>query len=85
LRRKDIFFEREKEFTINYKGEILKHSFCADFVVLNNVIVEIKAAEGGLSGDNIAQTLNYLKVSGCKICLLINFGGRKLEYKRLIY
>jgi GxxExxY protein len=85
LIRKSVFFEREKEFSIDYKGIILKHSFFADFVVFNNVIVEIKAAEGELSDDNIAQTLNYLKVSDCKIGLLINFGRRKLEYKRLIY
>lgn len=85
LNRKGIFFEREKEYPIEYKGIILKHTFFADFVVLENIIVEIKAAEGGMSDANIAQTINYLKASECKVGLLINFGRKKLEYKRLIY
>ncbi|MBI1769113.1 MAG: GxxExxY protein [Bacteroidetes bacterium] len=83
--QKNILFEREKEYQVIYKGRKLQHNFYADFVVFNNIILELKAAEGGVSDDNIAQTLNYLKVSGCKVGLLINFGRRKLEYKRLIY
>jgi GxxExxY protein len=83
--QKNIFYEREKEYNVLYKGEILQHNFYADFVVFNSIILEVKAAEGGMSDSNIAQTLNYLKVSGCKVGLLINFGRRKLEYKRLIF
>jgi GxxExxY protein len=83
--QRKILFEREKEYQVIYKGKVLQHSFYADFVVFNNVILELKATEGGISDDNIAQTLNYLKVSGCKVGLLINFGRIKLEYKRLIF
>lgn len=85
FKKRNIFYEREKEYQVVYKGIVLPHSFYADFVVFSNVILELKAAEGGISDDNIAQTLNYLKVSSCKVGLLINFGRRKLEYKRLIF
>lgn len=85
LRTRGIPFVREKEYKVKYKDVTLKHCFFADLVIFDSIIIEIKAAEGGLSDENIAQTLNYLKVSGCKIGLLINFGRRKLEYKRLIF
>lgn len=83
--QRNIPFEREKEYQVIYKGIKLQHNFYADFVVFKNIILELKAVEGGISDDNVAQTLNYLKVSGCKIGLLINFGRKKLEYKRLIF
>jgi GxxExxY protein len=52
--------------------------------VLNNVIVEVKATKDGISNDFIAQALNYMKVSGCSLGLIINFGKSSLEYKRLL-
>jgi len=78
-------FCREKEYDICYKGILLAHKFFADFVVEDNIIVEIKAAEGAITNENIAQTLNYLKASGCKVGLIVNFGRKSLEYKRLIF
>jgi len=85
LSKKEISFEREKEYRITYKGVVLPHRFFADFVVLNSIVLEIKAAEGGLAEFHFAQTLNYLKVSGCKLGLLVNFGRQSLEYKRLVF
>jgi len=82
--KEEIPFCREKEFDINYKGIILPHKFYADFWVADEVIVEVKACKDGMSNDFIAQTLNYLKVSGCSLGLVINFGKTSLEYKRLI-
>ena len=80
----EIDFTREKEFDINYKGIILPHKYYADFFVMDNVIVEAKATKDGISNDFIAQTLNYMKVSGCSLGLIINFGKSTLEYKRLV-
>ena len=80
-----INFEREKEFDINYKGIILPHKFYADFFVLDKIIVEIKSTKEGISKEYIAQTLNYLKVSGTRLGLIVNFGKSSLEYKRLIF
>ena len=83
---KDSFSKllREKKFDINYKGAILLHKFYADFFVKDKIIVEIKSTKEGISNEYITQTLNYLKVSGCRLGLIINFGKSSLEYKRLI-
>lgn len=62
---------------------LLNKKYIADFMCFNEVIVEIKAMEG-LSSDHIAQVLNYLKATNKKIGLLINFGARSLQYKRVI-
>lgn len=82
---KDIPIEREKEFKIEYKQTILQHSFFADFVFYDNIIVEVKANEGAINDSCISQTLNYLKASGCRVGLIINFGRNSLEYQRLIF
>ena len=78
-----IFYEREKEFTVNYKGIVLPHRFYADFVVFGNIILEVKSVQN-IIDEHIAQTLNYLKVSQNKVALLVNFNEDKLRYQRLI-
>ncbi len=85
LSNKGIAFEREKEYKVKYKDTTLPHKFFADFVVSDSIILELKAAEGGIAEAQVAQILNYLKVSGCKVGLLVNFGRNRLEYKRLIF
>jgi GxxExxY protein len=64
---------------------VLRHKFFADIVVFGNVILEIKAKEGGISEEDYAQTINYLKVSGCNVGLILNFSRLKLEIKRVIF
>lgn len=59
LRKKAIEFDREKEYNIEYNGIILPHNFYADFVLFDKIILEVKAAEGGLADNQIAQTINY--------------------------
>jgi GxxExxY protein len=65
LTRKNYSFDREKQYLITYNGVILPHKFYADFVILDKIILEIKAAERGIGDEQIAQTINYLKASGC--------------------
>jgi GxxExxY protein len=84
-RLKLIQYEREKEYQIIYKDAILPHRFFADFVVFGKIIVEIKAKEGGIAEEDIAQALNYLKCSGCKVGLILNFGKMKLDIRRVIF
>ncbi len=84
LYQNDLFFEREKMYEIPYKKIILPHKFYADFVIFNQVILEIKAKDG-IAPEDMAQTLNYLKCSGCKIGLILNFGQMKLDIKRVIF
>ena len=80
---KNIPYEREKSFDINYKNKKLLHSYLADFIVYNKVVLEVKAVEQLVSA-NIKQTINYLAVSKLKIGLLVNFGESSLIYKRII-
>jgi GxxExxY protein len=70
---------------IYYKETILRHRFYADFVVFDKVIVEIKAKERGIAEEDYAQTLNYLKCSGCKVGLILNVAKLKLEIKRVVF
>ena len=77
-------YTREQGLSVHYKGKLLKHRFNADFTLFENIIVEVKSGEEGVIEKAIAQTLNYLRASGCRVGLIINFGKTKLEYKRLI-
>ncbi len=77
-----IPFEREKEFTVNYKDTILKHKFYADFVVYNGIILEIKTVDC-FNANHYNQCLNYLKTSKNELALLVNFNSISLEYKRI--
>jgi GxxExxY protein len=83
LKRKAVHYEREKEYLIAYKTVILPHKFFADFVVFDGVIVEVKA-QSGISEADHAQLLNYLRASGCKVGLILNFGEVSLRIKRMV-
>ena len=58
--------------------------YYADLMVENKVIVELKTGEA-FNAIHEAQLLNYLKATGIKVGLLINFGPKKCEHKRLVY
>lgn len=63
-----------------YKGRALKKKYFADFVCYGEIIIKLKAAKT-LEDAHYAQLLNYLKATGKKIGLLINFGSKNLQYK----
>ena len=83
FKQNNIPFEREKEFSIEYKGIILPHKFYADFVVNEDIILEIKSVKE-FSNEHIAQVLNYMKLSNSEIGLLTNFQTKSLQYKRYV-
>ena len=84
LTRRQIPFESLKPIKIIYKGRTLKKEFVADLICYGKIIVELKAQEN-LSGKEEAQVLNYLKATGIKVAVVINFGSHpKLEWKRLV-
>ena len=83
LQKQKIPYEREKLMNIFYKGIKLKKKYSADFVCYDKIIVEVKALSS-LSSDHEAQILNYLKTTSLKLGLLINFGAKSLQYKRLV-
>ncbi|MBE9488965.1 MAG: GxxExxY protein [Bacteroidetes bacterium] len=80
---RNINFQREKEFTVTYKDIILPHKFYADFVIFDKIILEIKSVEN-LNDKHIAQCINYLKVSNCKLAILANFHKDLLDHKRIV-
>jgi GxxExxY protein len=81
--RQEIPFVREPKLEISYKGTVLQKYYEADFVCYDKIIVETKALNK-LSNIDQSQVINYLKASGYKLGLLINFGTDSLEYKRLV-
>jgi GxxExxY protein len=81
--KKKIPFEREKEYNIEYKDIILSKRYFADFVVFDEIILEIKAISQ-LTTSDTGQTLNYLACSKNQIGLVINFGEDSLKYRRVI-
>ena len=79
-----IPFESQAVVEILYKGKPLNKAYQPDYVCYEEIIVEIKAISS-LSGIEEAQIINYLKATGLKVGLLINFGNRSLEHKRFVY
>lgn len=79
-----IEYEREKKYEVEYKGKILPHHFFADFVVFNNIILEVKAQKT-IADSHYSWVLNYLAISGCQLGLIVNFGEKSLMTKRIIF
>ena len=79
-----IPFEAQPVIDIKYKGEPLEKKYQPDYICYDEVIIEIKAISA-LTGLEEAQLINYLKATGLKVGLLMNFGSKSLEHKRLVY
>ena len=79
----NIPYEREKEFTIDYKEHQLKKKFYADFVVYDEIILEVKATKL-IVEENIAQTLNYMCITKSGLGIIANFSLKTLQQKRLV-
>lgn len=79
-----IPYEREKELTIIYKGEVLTQKYKADFVCYGKIIVELKAVSD-ITDAHRSQVYNYLRATRYKLGLLFNFGCNDgLERERII-
>jgi len=83
LKERDIPYEREKIFKVEYKGRTLRKRYASDFVVYNSIILEAKAVSS-LIEQFVTVTINYLKVSGLKLGLIGNFGERSFKYRRVV-
>ncbi len=81
---REIPNESHARLKITYKGRLLKKTYEADMITHGQVLVEFKALDR-LSSREESQLLNYLKVTGLRVGLLINFGHpHKLEWKRMV-
>ena len=83
LRRYNIPFEKEKFLNIYYRNIKLKKKYVVDFVCYNEIILELKAVSK-TTVEHDSQLLNYLKATGLKLGILINFGEKSLKYKRFV-
>jgi GxxExxY protein len=68
---------------VNFHGRVIGN-YVADILVEDSIIIELKAIET-ISKYEKAQTLNYLKASGLKLALILNFGKEGLTHERLVY
>ena len=84
MSQRGIPFVAEQELAIEYKGVTLKKKYRVDFICYGQILIELKSIER-LSNIEIAQILNYMKITKIRVGLLINFGARpKLEWKRYV-
>ena len=82
MRHAGLRFERQKGIEVWYRSEPAGQ-FVADFLVESRVLLELKSVKA-LDEAHLAQGLNYLRSTGLPVCLLLNFGGPKLEIRRLV-
>jgi GxxExxY protein len=83
LTLRGIPFRREVPFAVLYKGEPLESTFRVDLLCYDDVVIELKALEQ-LAGKHEQLLLNYLKVTGLKRGLMLNFGAPRLETRRMV-
>ena len=70
-------------FPVGYKGQCVGE-YVADLLIEDKLIVELKCVDQ-FSNEHLAQCINYLKASGMKLALLINFQKPRVEWKRVVY
>lgn len=83
LRETGIEVTQQQRIDVRYKG-VSVGDFVADIVVARTIIVEVKAAKA-LDDIHFAQCLNYLKATGLRVCLLVNFGTPRATVKRIVH
>ncbi len=83
LRYANIPFERQVKLNIRYKGEDLNKYFIADFIVYEDIILEVKAVSY-IINNHLNQTLNYLKATDKRLGIVVNFGSNKFQYRRVL-
>ena len=83
LRQRGITFEPEVELPVIYKGVALECRYRADMICNGSILIELKAKDR-LNDTDTSQVINYLNASGMKRALLVNFGNKSLQYKRIV-
>jgi GxxExxY protein len=78
-----IPFAKEKRLHIKFDDVQLDKFFKADYVCFGSIIVELKATPF-IHKNDTAQVLNYLRATGLRLGLLVNFGEKSLTYKRIL-
>ena len=81
LTKRNIPFVPQKRIQIRYKDVLLNQFYVTDLFCYDKIIVELKAVSATLP-EHEAQIINYVKATGTKLELLLNFGEESLYYKR---
>lgn len=81
--KSSIPFQELKPLEIHYKDIVLEKLYIADFICYDDIIIELKVAKN-ICDEHYSQVLNYLNATKLKLGLLINFGAKSLQYKRII-
>lgn len=84
LSTRGIPFDAQQDLTLNYKGIPLKQIYKPDFICFEKIILELKAVKE-IAPEHKAQVINYLKATGMRLGLLVNFGHHpKAQIERII-
>jgi GxxExxY protein len=84
LTERGVPHDAQRPLAIRYKNSLLAKGYVADFVCHDQIIVEIKAQDA-LAPRDQAQIINYLRATGMRVGILVNFGAKqRLEWKRLV-
>jgi GxxExxY protein len=79
-----IPFQSQQELKLDYKGHPLKQKYIPDILCFEKIVVELKTVSS-LTDEHRGQVLNYLRATGMKLGLLVNFGNPKqLEWERIV-
>ncbi len=79
-----ISFDSQKELSLDYKGHPLDKTYIPDLICFGKIVVELKAVSA-LTDQHRGQMLNYLRATGMKLGILVNFGNsKKLEWERIV-
>jgi len=82
LRKRDFRVEQQKPVKVRYEDQIVG-DYVADIVVNDAILLEMKSAQL-IADEHVAQTLNYLKATGIRLGIILNFGPERMEHKRLV-
>ena len=82
LRKAGLQVEQQARLSVCYDGVVVGE-YVADMLLNDQLLIEVKAAKS-LDDIHLAQCMNYLKTSGLKLCLLINFGVPKVAIRRVV-
>ena len=75
--------EQQARFEVRYR-DLVVGEYCPDLIVEGMVVLEVKALRA-LADANISQCLNYLRVTGHRVGLVLNFGTPRIQYKRVLF
>jgi GxxExxY protein len=83
FRSRRISFEQQRRFVVSYRS-VSVGEYIPDLIAFQNIVIETKTIER-IGPSEIGQMLNYLKVTGCHVGLILNFKRPRLEWQRVVF